>query len=99
MTVEDKDTLVKLIQAHATPKNSYAPLQQQIDALTSQLNLLRDRGAAIEAGAPADPEQEDEYPEYKQPVYLHCTGWRSVSSRRCSSRLVEKRYKQQKSFL
>ena len=71
LTEEDKDALVKLAQAHATPEYSYAPLQQQIDALVSHLNLLKDGVAAIEAGTLADPEAEEGYPAYKQPQGAH----------------------------
>ena len=53
LTDEDKDALVKLAQAHATPENSYAPLQQQMNAVVLQLNLLKDRVTAIEVGTPA----------------------------------------------
>lgn len=52
LTEEEKDTLVKLAQKNAVPENSFVPFQQ-IDALASQLNLLRDRVAAIEVGTPA----------------------------------------------
>lgn len=40
--------LVKLAQDKAVPENSYAPLQQQLDTLATQLNLLKERVAAIE---------------------------------------------------
>lgn len=71
LTDEDKDALVKLAQDNATPENSFAPLQDQIDALAAQLNLLKERVAAIEAGTPEQPEPSEEYPEYKQPQGAH----------------------------
>lgn len=71
LTDKNKDALVKLAQDNATPENSYAPLQQQMDTLANELNLLKARVAAIEAGTPEQPEPGEEYPEYKQPQGAH----------------------------
>ena len=71
LTDDEKDMLVKLAQDNATPENSFAPLQDQIDTLATQLNLLKERVAAIEAGTPEQPEPEEEYPAYKQPQGVH----------------------------
>ena len=40
LTDEDKDALEKMAQAHATPENSYAPLQQ-MDVIAAQLKDLK----------------------------------------------------------
>ena len=76
LTEEEKDALVTLAREKATPENSYAPLQEQIDDLFEKMKILtetmnsnaKDIAALKEAveklGAtvtPEEPEPEEEY--------------------------------------
>lgn len=85
LTDEDKDALVRLAQDKAVPENSYAPLQQQIDAIAAQLKDLKTtvesnavgmaalKEAVEKLGGSVQPEEPvpEEYPAYKQPQGAH----------------------------
>ena len=64
--------LIALARSKATPEATYAPLQEQVDALAERLDALTARVTAIEAGTPAEPPAEpDEWPEFVQPMGAH----------------------------
>ena len=72
VTDSQRTELIALARSKATPEATYAPLQEQVDALAERLDALSARVAAIEAGVPAEPPAEpDEWPEYVQPTGAH----------------------------
>ena len=86
ITKEQKDELDNLARTNANPENSYAPLQEQIDNLYSELDALKSTVEANAKGMSAlketveklggtviEPEYPpvEEYPEYKQPTGAH----------------------------
>ena len=77
ITEEERNELVALARKNALPENSYAGLQERIDALYKELNALKERIIALESeGAeeqPVEPEEDilDEYPEYIAPTGAH----------------------------
>lgn len=86
ITEEQKTELVALAQEKATPENSYAPLQEQINQAFEQIKELtatvnenaKGMSAIKEAveklgGTVTTPEPEpaEEYPEYVQPTGSH----------------------------
>lgn len=87
LTDEQKADLVELAQTKADPINSYAPLQDQIDKLATELASVKtqsqtnaDKITAIKAKLeeqgteipdPEPSEPEDEYPPYVDPTGAH----------------------------
>lgn len=81
ITDEQKDELTELARQKANPKESYAPLQKQIESLfknvgeiAKTLTEVNKRVTALESGEvePSEPEEpEEEYPEYVQPTGAH----------------------------
>ena len=72
ITDGQRTELIALARDKAKPEATYAPLQEQIDALSVRLDALAARVTAIEAGTPAEPPAEpDEWPEYIQPTGAH----------------------------
>ena len=69
ITDEQKEELVGFAREKATPENSYAPLQKQIDDLATLVADINTRLKALEGGEP-EPEPE-EYPPYVQPTGAH----------------------------
>ncbi|MDO4173733.1 MAG: hypothetical protein Q4D42_03115 [Eubacteriales bacterium] len=67
ITDSQRDNLVAAARAAADPQNSYAPLQEQIDKLASDIAALAARVAELEGGTAETPE----YPEYVQPTGAH----------------------------
>lgn len=64
--------LIELARKNAAPEATYAPLQEQVDALAERLDALTARVAAIEAGTPSEPPAEpEEWPEFVQPTGAH----------------------------
>ena len=59
LTDEKRLELIEMARSHAEPANSFAPLQNQIDALAERVAKLE--GAA----------EDEEYPEYHQPTGSH----------------------------
>lgn len=61
---DQRDELVELARENATPEQTYAPIQEQIDQAFAQISALDTRIKALEAGGnePPDPEPEDEWP-------------------------------------
>lgn len=70
---DQRDELVGLARENATPAQTYAPIQEQIDQAFAQISALDTRIKALEAGGsePTDPEPEDEWPEWAQPTGAH----------------------------
>ena len=72
ITDGQREELTSLARDKATPEATYAPLQEQVDALAERLDALTARVTAIEAGTPAEPPAEsDEWPPYVQPTGAH----------------------------
>ena len=73
LTDEERGELVELARENATPEQTYAPIQEQIDQAFAQISALDTRIKALEAGGsePTDPEPEDEWPEWVQPTGAH----------------------------
>ena len=74
ITDEQRTELTALARDKATPEATYAPLQEQVDALAVRIDALTQRVAALEGGGtagdtPATP--ADEWPEYVQPTGAH----------------------------
>lgn len=72
ITESQKTELVELARTNADPKQSYAPLQEQIDNAFAQIKTLERRVAVLETGGSTDPTSEpDEWPEWVQPTGAH----------------------------
>lgn len=86
ITEEQKTELVALAQEKAKPENSYAPLQEQIDKLATELATVKTQTQANTSDILAikdklkeesivvpepEPEPSEEYPEYVQPTGAH----------------------------
>lgn len=78
ITEEQKAELDNLARENAKAENSYAPLQEQIENIYSELaniksrlNNLEQEGQAGEEGGETEPSETEEYPEYKQPQGAH----------------------------
>ena len=66
LTDAERLELNEMARGKADPSNSFAPLQDQIDALAARVKALED------AAKPADPETPvEEYPAYVQPTGAH----------------------------
>ena len=75
LTSEQRTELISLARQNADPAASYAPLQEQIDALADRLDALIARVAALkqtgETGGEEPEEPAEEWPEYIQPTGAH----------------------------
>lgn len=75
ITEEEKAQLDELARENAVAENSYAPLQEQIDNIYTELNTIKSRLETLEGeGEPTEPEEPtetDEYPEFVQPTGAH----------------------------
>ena len=86
ITEEQEAELIKLTRENADPVNSYAPLQNRVDALYTEMDSLRgilealeDRIATLESGGtepeepevPEEPTEQEEWPQYVQPTGAH----------------------------
>lgn len=69
---QQRTELISLARQNADPAASYAPLQDQIDALADRLDALTTRVSALEQSGGDEPEQPaEEWPEYIQPTGAH----------------------------
>lgn len=68
---EQREELRESAQTNAKAENSYAPLQNQIDALFANVKELAQEIAALKNGGVAPKEPTEEYPEYVQPTGAH----------------------------
>lgn len=75
LTEEQRTELTALARQNADPAASYAPLQEQIDAMANRLDVLTTRVSALEQSGETGeekPEQPaEEWPEYVQPTGAH----------------------------
>lgn len=75
LTEEQRTELTALARQNADPAASYAPLQEQIDALADRLDALTVCVSVLEQSGETseeEPEQPtDEWPEYVQPTGAH----------------------------
>ena len=74
ITDEQRTELTALARDKATPEATYAPLQEQVDALAMRIDALTQRVAALEDGGTegdASAIPADEWPEYVQPTGAH----------------------------
>lgn len=69
ITEEQKTELDNLARENAKAENSYAPLQEQIENIYSELANIKSRLDNLEGTE--EPEPVEEYPEYKQPTGQH----------------------------
>lgn len=74
LTKEQVEELEELARENANPVNSYAPIQEQIDNIYTELKNMRAeikelKGQEVEE--PTEPEPVEEYPEYVQPTGAH----------------------------
>lgn len=69
---DQRDELVELARENATPEQTYAPIQEQIDQAFTQIKALSARVEKLEAGEVQEPTPEpDEWPEWVQPTGAH----------------------------
>lgn len=76
ITEEEKTELDNLARENAKAENSYAPLQEQIEQLFSNMQDLEARASLLEQEQSTEQPQEptepvEEYPPYKQPTGAH----------------------------
>lgn len=77
ITEEEHNELVDLARKNALPENSYAGLQDRMDAMYKELETLKIRVKTLESARteeqPEEPEEDipDEYPEYIAPTGAH----------------------------
>lgn len=75
LSKKEMEELEALARENAKAENSYAPLQEQIDKLYTDMQELESRISLLEQEEgqeePQEPVQEEEYPEYKQPQGAH----------------------------
>lgn len=74
ITEEQKAELDNLARENAKAENSYAPLQEQIENIYSELANIKSRLNNLEQEGqeePTEPSETDEYPEYIQPTGAH----------------------------
>ena len=69
---DQRDELVGLARENATPEQTYAPIQEQIDQAFAPIKALGARVAALEAGKTPEPSPEpEEWPAWVQPTGAH----------------------------
>ena len=74
ITDEQRMELTALARDKATPEATYAPLQEQVDALAVRIDALTQRVVALEGGGTAGDTPTtpvDEWPEFVQPTGAH----------------------------
>ena len=73
ITEEEKTELDSLARQNANAENSYAPLQEQIENIYSELASIKSRLDTLEygQGTGEEGEETEEYKEYKQPTGAH----------------------------
>ena len=70
ITEEQRNELIELAREKANPENSYAPLQEQIDSIYTEIDRIKNRVDILE-GKEEPTEPEEEYPDYVQPTGAH----------------------------
>ena len=73
---EEKEELEEEARQNANPVNSYAPLEEQLNALIVRVDTLENKVSQLGKTTTGEPTEEpsepiDEYPEYVQPTGAH----------------------------
>lgn len=68
ITDDEREKLIEHARASADPSASWAPVQEQLDALAKKVDELASRVLKLKGGEPETPE---EWPEYVQPTGAH----------------------------
>ena len=73
---EEKEELEEEARQNANPVNSYAPLEEQLNALIVRVDTLENKVSQLEKTTTGEPTEEptepvEEYPEYVQPTGAH----------------------------
>ena len=76
ITDEQMKELKELARQNAVAENSYAPLQEQINNIYTEIDTIKAeikklKGETEEVTEPEQPIETEEYPEYKQPTGAH----------------------------
>lgn len=74
ITEDEKTELDNLARENAKAENSYAPLQEQIENIYSELATIKIRLDNLEngqEGEETEPSETEEYPDYIQPTGAH----------------------------
>lgn len=67
---KEKEELEEEARQNANPVNSYAPLEEQLNALVVRVSTLESKDKEL-AGEEEPTEPVEEYPEYVQPTGAH----------------------------
>lgn len=70
LSKEEKEELEEEAREKANPVNSYAPLEERLEALESRVDYLETKLSSQGQTSPEEP-SEEEYPEYVQPTGAH----------------------------
>lgn len=76
LSKEEKEELEEEARQNANPVNSYAPLEEQLNALIVRVDTLENKVSQLEKTTTGEPTEEptepvEEYPEYVQPTGAH----------------------------
>ena len=71
LTEEQKTELEGLARQNANPENSYAPIQEQIDNIYTEINKIKAEIKELKGGQETEESEQEEYPEYVQPMGAH----------------------------
>ena len=71
ITEEQKTELEGLARQNANPENSYAPIQEQIDNIYTEINKIKAEIKELKGGQETEEPEQEEYPEYVQPMGAH----------------------------
>ena len=72
LSKQEKEELEEEARQNANPVNSYAPLEEQLNALIVRVDALENKVKELEGTSEEDPtEPVEEYPEYVQPSGAH----------------------------
>lgn len=72
LSKDEKEELEEEARTNANPVNSYAPLEEQLNALIVRVDALKNKVKELEGASEEDPtEPVEEYPEYVQPTGAH----------------------------
>lgn len=70
LSKDEKEELEEEARQNANPINSYAPLEEQLNALVVRVSTLESKVKEL-AGEEEPTEPAEEYPEYVQPTGAH----------------------------
>ena len=71
LTEEQKTELEGLARQNANPENSYAPIQEQIDNIYTEINKIKAEIKELKGGQETEEPEQEEYPEYVQLMGAH----------------------------